>query len=329
MKNGKETFYFSHDFNARNDLKILQLRENFGWEGYGIYWVLIETMAESGKNKIDNNAITALSVSYNIDKNLLTEIINKCIEIQLFKSDKKHFWSESLLRRISKRKEEFLRRSTAGKKGMQSRWGDNSVITKNSNVITHSITVDNKKIKENKRKENKTINITFDIFWNNYQKKVGDKKSCEKKWNKLTDEEREFIIKYIPEYNKSTPDKKYRCNPETFFNQRRWESEIIESKPLPENKDYSEKPKPFNPAETAKKIINNNFNDIVCKSLTMKDVRDNYNNLIAERYKSRPNQAIELGNEVLKILSLEKNKKLFEEAIKNNQEKIKTEMEKL
>ena len=44
----KDTFYFSHDYNAHNDYKILFLRQQLGMEGYGIYWVLVESLANSG-----------------------------------------------------------------------------------------------------------------------------------------------------------------------------------------------------------------------------------------------------------------------------------------
>lgn len=48
----KEAYYFSHDTNARNDPKILALRDNWGVEGYGIYWVLIEMLRESNDYKL-------------------------------------------------------------------------------------------------------------------------------------------------------------------------------------------------------------------------------------------------------------------------------------
>ena len=40
----KESFYFSHDANAHIDDKILELRSEYNWEGYGIFWVLIEIL---------------------------------------------------------------------------------------------------------------------------------------------------------------------------------------------------------------------------------------------------------------------------------------------
>jgi hypothetical protein len=72
----------------------------------------------------------------------------------------------------------------------------------------------------------KQINIPFETFWNLYDKKI-EKDKCESKWNKLTDKERENIINYLPKYKLSTPDKQYRKNPETFFNNKTWNDEII------------------------------------------------------------------------------------------------------
>ena len=42
-----KSYYFQHDCNARQDEKILALRMKHGWEGYGLYWALIEKLRES------------------------------------------------------------------------------------------------------------------------------------------------------------------------------------------------------------------------------------------------------------------------------------------
>jgi hypothetical protein len=70
------------------------------------------------------------------------------------------------------------------------------------------------------------VNIPFDTFWNLYDKKI-EKDKCESKWNKLTNKEREDIINHIPKYKLATPDKQYRKNPETYFNNKTWRDEII------------------------------------------------------------------------------------------------------
>jgi len=70
----------------------------------------------------------------------------------------------------------------------------------------------------------------FSIFWNLYDKKVNQTK-CKTKWNKLNLKDKNLILEYLPKYKLSTPDKKYRKNPETFFNNRSWEDEILSNKP--------------------------------------------------------------------------------------------------
>lgn len=42
----KEAFYFPHFCNARHDRKIRRLRKELGLEGYGIYFMLLETLRE-------------------------------------------------------------------------------------------------------------------------------------------------------------------------------------------------------------------------------------------------------------------------------------------
>jgi len=42
----KEAFYFPHFCNARHDRKIRRLRKELGVEGYGIYFMLLETLRE-------------------------------------------------------------------------------------------------------------------------------------------------------------------------------------------------------------------------------------------------------------------------------------------
>lgn len=71
----------------------------------------------------------------------------------------------------------------------------------------------------------------FDEFWNDYEKKVGDKGKLMKKWAKIPDKERVKIKEYLPRYKEAQPDKKYRKNPETFLNNKSWNDELIYSKP--------------------------------------------------------------------------------------------------
>jgi hypothetical protein len=69
--------------------------------------------------------------------------------------------------------------------------------------------------------------LSFENFWDLYDKKVGDKVKLRKKWEKLSKADKTLIIEYIPKYKEAQTDKQYRKNPETFLNQKAWNDEII------------------------------------------------------------------------------------------------------
>lgn len=84
---------------------------------------------------------------------------------------------------------------------------------------------------------------TFEDFWNEYDKKVGEKAKIKKKWLALKQAEREAIMEFIPNYKASQPDKQFRKNPETFLNNKSWNDEIIGSNGTGQQTNGSERAK--------------------------------------------------------------------------------------
>ena len=85
------------------------------------------------------------------------------------------------------------------------------------------------KLKQNpsyKDKDKDKDNIPFQQFWDLYDKKVGDRTKCEKKWIALTDADRQKIIDTLPLFKSSIRDKQFQPHPETYLNQKRWNDEI-------------------------------------------------------------------------------------------------------
>lgn len=72
------------------------------------------------------------------------------------------------------------------------------------------------------------IETEFNEFWKVYDKKTS-RDICLKKWCKLSKADREAILRTVRAYVESTPDKKFRKNPETYLNKRAWEFEIIQA----------------------------------------------------------------------------------------------------
>jgi predicted DNA-binding protein (MmcQ/YjbR family) len=74
------------------------------------------------------------------------------------------------------------------------------------------------------------INVRFDEFWNLYDKRV-NKQKAEKKWNSLSNQDRELAMEHLPSYIKATADKQYRKDPTTYLNNQSWNDEIITAQP--------------------------------------------------------------------------------------------------
>lgn len=89
--------------------------------------------------------------------------------------------------------------------------------------------INNKEIIKNKEvKKDKIENscLTFETFWELYDKKV-DSKKCKDKFQKVKEADRQKILETLPLYVKSTPDKQYRKNPITYLNNESWNDTIV------------------------------------------------------------------------------------------------------
>jgi hypothetical protein len=74
--------------------------------------------------------------------------------------------------------------------------------------------------------------LSFDRFWDLYDKKVGDKVKIEAKFNNLPKSDIEKIFQHVPKYKLAQPDKKFRKDPSTYLNNKSWNDEIISQSPL-------------------------------------------------------------------------------------------------
>jgi len=81
--------------------------------------------------------------------------------------------------------------------------------------------------KEDKEdKEGSVQPYSFSEFWEFYDKKK-DKQRAERAYKKISMRDRKCIFDTLQAYKDSTPNKKYRKNPEAYLNNRTWEDEII------------------------------------------------------------------------------------------------------
>jgi len=169
MTHMKDTYYFSHDSNARSDPKILALRSVYGIEGYGRFWILIEMLREQSDFRLKLNSSyvrKAIAKELECDEDDAMQFIRDCIEeFELFETDGEYFWSNSLLRRMEIKKE----KSEKARQAAQARWekkkqeqGEEyaNAMQVKCGRSADAVQVKESKVKESKEKINKSTSST-------------------------------------------------------------------------------------------------------------------------------------------------------------------------
>lgn len=155
----KETFYFSHDYNARQDPKIIELQMVHGMAGIGIYWCLIELLYENG-GYLKLSKLKTYAYSLRVEQELIKSVID---EFDLFVVKDDVFYSASVIKRLEERKE----KSDVQRNNISKRWNKKSetaevVLPNEYQIHTNGIpteyqnnTLKESKVKEIKEKESK------------------------------------------------------------------------------------------------------------------------------------------------------------------------------
>jgi hypothetical protein len=162
----KEAYYFSHDSNAKDDPKILQLRMEMGWEGYGLFWAIIEMLRNESDFRMRTH-YKGIAFALQTHEDCIKKLIN---EFDLFELDEQYFWSESLLKRMELKEE----RSEKARESAKKRWNrdiDANAMRTHSERNADAMQLKESKVKEIKEKETKvnedSHNAIFRQLWNN------------------------------------------------------------------------------------------------------------------------------------------------------------------
>jgi len=171
----KESSYFSHDFNARSDRKLIKLQLKHGMIGIGIYWCIVEMLhEEAGYLQKEYDRI---AFELRTDESVIQSIIE---DFELFIIDDTQFYSESCLERIQKR----MDISDKARENVNKRWDKKKRNTPvlQPNKVSNTIKGKERKEKEKKEKESKDSSlsengnslhkIAIDFYCDWYLKKV-------------------------------------------------------------------------------------------------------------------------------------------------------------
>ncbi len=127
----KETYYFSHDYNAIQDPKMMAVLLNCGLSGIGMYWILIEILHQQQDNKISYQEYCDFIDFYGRlneeNEHLLNKIKQMLIDVGLFVKQDDLISSKRVLENKKQREILSEKRSIAGKKSAEIRLNQTSV----------------------------------------------------------------------------------------------------------------------------------------------------------------------------------------------------------
>ena len=155
--------YFNHDSNARNDYRIIKLRAKLGYEGYWIFWSLLE-MLFIEENKICIEDYDALAFGLQCDANKLKQVIE---DFDLFVIEDDCFYSKRLNNHI----EEINNKSIKAKENANKRWNNANAMQTQSDCNASKV---NKSISKSKVKKSNYYNdISFPDYYDiHYAKRI-------------------------------------------------------------------------------------------------------------------------------------------------------------
>lgn len=144
----KDTFYFSHDYNSRNDIKIKKLISKHGYLGFGIFWAIVEDLYNNA------NALPAdydcIAYELRTTEEVVKSVIN---DFELFVINDGFFGSSSIENRLNERNSKSIK----ARESANLRWakikGDANALRTQSECNA---------IKESKGKDIKEINNSID-----------------------------------------------------------------------------------------------------------------------------------------------------------------------
>jgi uncharacterized protein YdaU (DUF1376 family) len=106
--------YFNHDSSARLDINVIKLRSSLSYEGYGVFWAILELLFTE-ENKLSVDDYNTIAFGLQCDPVILKQVIE---DFDLFVIEGGYFYSKRLNTQI----EEINSKSIKAKENANKRW---------------------------------------------------------------------------------------------------------------------------------------------------------------------------------------------------------------
>jgi len=204
----KDAYYFPHDTNARKDFALINLISHYGYEGYGVYWAIIETLRDQDEYKIESRYKDLLIDTLNMDSDRGQNIINFMFEVGLLTDDGQYVFSSGLCNKMRPIDEKRNKLRENGRKGGQA----NKQKTSNAKATLKQNESNAQARKEKKRKEKKSKVLlpeweqAFQYAWSHYCKNEkgkimprGSKQDAKRYFAEINDTEKQEVLNAVKE----------------------------------------------------------------------------------------------------------------------------------
>jgi len=169
--------YFNHDSTARNDYRIIKLRATLGYEGYGVFWALLELLFTE-ENKICMSQYDILAYGLQCDSKILKQVIE---DFDLFVIEDGCFYS----RRLNSQIDEINNKSNIAKENAKKRWNNAKALQPHKGLDIKGNASKEEYTKAKVKKSNYYNDISFPDYYDiHYAKRIEQDVNKTKEYHK-------------------------------------------------------------------------------------------------------------------------------------------------
>lgn len=168
--------YFNHDSTARNDYRIIKLRAKLGYEGYGVFWAVLELLFTE-ENKICTSQYDILAYGLQCETKILKQVVE---DFDLFVIEDGCFYSK----RLNKHIDDINSKSIKAKENAAKRWNNANAMQKQSDSSASKVQY-SKADKTKLKKSNYYNDISFPDYYDiHYAKRIEQDVNKTKEYHK-------------------------------------------------------------------------------------------------------------------------------------------------
>tara|TARA_R110002020_G_scaffold298155_1_gene513889 strand:- start:75 stop:650 length:576 start_codon:yes stop_codon:yes gene_type:complete len=164
--------YFNHDSSARLDIRVIKLRSSLSYEGYGLFWAILELLFTE-ENKLSVDDYSTIAFGLQCDPVILKQVIE---DFDLFVIEDGYFYSKRLNTQI----QEINSKSIKAKENANKRWNKPSQCDRTASKVLVEV-----EAKAKLNKSNYYNDISFpDYFDIHYAKRIEQDVNKTKEYHK-------------------------------------------------------------------------------------------------------------------------------------------------